>query len=202
MGGREAFGNEIDRLLGEALGDVAGVEIICAVEGRGGGALRAAAGVDGPVVDGIFEAGVGEQVGIRAGEGEIGDRIAGIDGGAGEALAGDEVEDAIVVQGAVEEARLGPIWIHNRFADGMKIKGGDVGLEIENIGEILGPVEDFSAAGDVQVVVIGEETGLRAGRLRGKKYEVHGQFKRGNHATSRLLPGFAVDFAAVFAGPQ
>lgn len=38
-------------------------------------------------------------------------------------------------------------------------------------------------------------------RLKDKKYEVHGVFKSGEQATSRLLPGFGVDVAAVFAGP-
>jgi Uma2 family endonuclease len=38
-------------------------------------------------------------------------------------------------------------------------------------------------------------------RLRGKRYEVHGQFKGGDEATSRLLPGFQVNVASVFAGP-
>ena len=38
-------------------------------------------------------------------------------------------------------------------------------------------------------------------RLKDKKYEVHGLFKPGEQATSRLLPGFGVDVSAVFAGP-
>jgi Uma2 family endonuclease len=38
-------------------------------------------------------------------------------------------------------------------------------------------------------------------RLKGKTYEVHGVFKDGESATSRLLPGFAVDVSTVFAGP-
>jgi Uma2 family endonuclease len=38
-------------------------------------------------------------------------------------------------------------------------------------------------------------------RLKGKAYEVHGIFKKGQTATSRLLPGFAVAVADVFAGP-
>ncbi len=38
-------------------------------------------------------------------------------------------------------------------------------------------------------------------RLKDKSYEVHGVFKSGQRATSRLLPGFGVEVAAVFAGP-
>ena len=38
-------------------------------------------------------------------------------------------------------------------------------------------------------------------RLKGRAYEVHGVFKTGQKATSRLLPGFEVDVSAVFAGP-
>jgi Uma2 family endonuclease len=38
-------------------------------------------------------------------------------------------------------------------------------------------------------------------RLKGKAYEVHGVFKNGQLATSRLLPGFGVDVSTVFAGP-
>jgi Uma2 family endonuclease len=38
-------------------------------------------------------------------------------------------------------------------------------------------------------------------RLKGKVYEVHGVFKEGAMATSRLLPGFDVAVTDVFAGP-
>jgi Uma2 family endonuclease len=38
-------------------------------------------------------------------------------------------------------------------------------------------------------------------RLKGKAYEVHGVFKNGQTATSRLLPGFGVEVSTVFAGP-
>ncbi len=37
--------------------------------------------------------------------------------------------------------------------------------------------------------------------LQGDKYAVHGTFKPGRHAGSRLLPGFSVDVTAAFAGP-
>jgi Uma2 family endonuclease len=35
--------------------------------------------------------------------------------------------------------------------------------------------------------------------LKGKKYEVHGEFKKGMTATSLLLPGYQVDVTAAFA---
>ncbi len=35
--------------------------------------------------------------------------------------------------------------------------------------------------------------------LSGKNYKTHGVFKRGEQATSKLLPGFTLDVAAVFA---
>jgi Uma2 family endonuclease len=38
--------------------------------------------------------------------------------------------------------------------------------------------------------------------LRGKRYIVHGKFKKGQAATSRLLEGFAVDVDAALAGPE
>jgi Uma2 family endonuclease len=37
--------------------------------------------------------------------------------------------------------------------------------------------------------------------LHGDKYAIHGTFKAGRQAKSRLLPGFAVDVTATFAGP-
>lgn len=37
--------------------------------------------------------------------------------------------------------------------------------------------------------------------LKGKTYEVHGVFKKGQTATSRLLPGFHVSVDDAFAGP-
>jgi Uma2 family endonuclease len=42
---------------------------------------------------------------------------------------------------------------------------------------------------------------VRVLRLKGKAYQVHGEFKIGEAATSHLLPGFAVDVAKVFAEP-
>ena len=38
--------------------------------------------------------------------------------------------------------------------------------------------------------------------LDGQTYAVHGEFKRGEQATSKLLPGFSVDVAAAFAPKQ
>lgn len=38
-------------------------------------------------------------------------------------------------------------------------------------------------------------------RLRGKKYEVFGEYKKGQTAESYLLPGFSVDMDAAFTGP-
>jgi Uma2 family endonuclease len=38
--------------------------------------------------------------------------------------------------------------------------------------------------------------------LKGKKYRVHGVFKEGEVATSRLLPGFEVAVSEAFAGPS
>ncbi len=38
-------------------------------------------------------------------------------------------------------------------------------------------------------------------RLKGKKYTIHGTFKPGQQARSRLLAGFSVDVATTFAGP-
>jgi Uma2 family endonuclease len=38
-------------------------------------------------------------------------------------------------------------------------------------------------------------------RLRGKKYEVFGEYKKGQTACSHLLPGFTVDVDAAFTGP-
>ena len=35
--------------------------------------------------------------------------------------------------------------------------------------------------------------------LDGQTYVVHGEFKRGEQATSKLLPGFAVDVATALA---
>src|SRR5207248_1372818 len=59
-----------------------------------------------------------------------------------------------------EEARLGPIGIDNGSADGMQIESSNIGLKVENIGEVLGPIEDSARAGGVQVVVVGEESAL------------------------------------------
>lgn len=39
-------------------------------------------------------------------------------------------------------------------------------------------------------------------RLEGKKYAVHGRFKRGETASSHLLPGFEINVTAVFQASQ
>jgi Uma2 family endonuclease len=48
-------------------------------------------------------------------------------------------------------------------------------------------------------IVDPEEQMIRVLTLEGKKYKVHGEFRRGEQATSVLLPGFAVSVEAVFA---
>jgi Uma2 family endonuclease len=48
-------------------------------------------------------------------------------------------------------------------------------------------------------VVDPEKQRITVLKLTGKTYKTHGVFKPGDRATSKLLPGFSVDVAAVFA---
>lgn len=58
---------------------------------------------------------------------------------------------------------------------------------------------DYAEAGVLEYWIVDPRTGtITVLRLEGGTYVEHGSFNRGQTATSALLPGFAVDVAAVF----
>ena len=46
------------------------------------------------------------------------------------------------------------------MANGVQVECCDVGLQIENINEVLGPIGNAASAGGMEVVVIAEKAGL------------------------------------------
>ena len=155
-----AFGDQIDHLLGKAFLDVAGGEIPAAFERGRIGAAHRAADVRDPAADARFEAGVGQQIDFGRRAQGIHARIGRIDGRAGEAQTGHRREQAIVAAARMQELRPRPGRIDDGVADRMQIEFRDIGLPVEHIDEVLGPVADAAAAGRVEVVVVAEEAGL------------------------------------------
>ena len=59
---------------------------------------------------------------------------------------------------------------------------------------------DYAEAGISEYwIVDAERQNVIVHRLDGQQYVIHGEFIRGQHATSVLLTGFEVDVAALFA---
>ena len=163
--GREAGGEQVDRLLGKAERDRTREEVAAAFEGAWIARPGCAAHVHVPAGDAGLEVRVRQQVGLEAGdagarEALIRERVGGVDGGTRESLPGHEAEDAVVVQGPIHEPRLGPQRIHDRATDRVQVELGDVGLEVEDIGEVLGPVRHAAGAAGVKVVEVAPEAGL------------------------------------------
>src|SRR2546426_39813 len=163
--GREAGGEQIDRLLGKTERDRTREEVAAAFEGAWIARPGCAAHVHVPAGDAGLEVRVRQQVGLEAGdagarEALIRERVGGVDGGTRESLPGHEAEDAVVVQGPIHEPRLGPQRIHDCATDRVQVELGDVGLEVEDIGEVLGPVRHAAGAAGVKVVEVAPEAGL------------------------------------------
>lgn len=60
--------------------------------------------------------------------------------------------------------------------------------------------EEYALARIPEYWIVDPEVGqITVLTLDGETYVVHGEFKRGEQATSKLLPGFAVDVATALA---
>lgn len=91
-------------------------------------------------------------------------------------------------------------------------EGADLAVEIvsdspeDRKRDLVTKREEYARAGISEYWIIDpQERRITVLVLRGTAYQVHGEFTPGMQATSVLLPGFAVDVAAVFAageGPQ
>src|SRR5262249_43294342 len=85
-------------------------------------------------------------------------------------------------------------------------KGADLGMEVvsgrdEDRGRDLGIKSgEYARAGIAEYWIVDPDAKrITVLRLVGKRYDVHGEFLEGAMATSRLLPGFAVDVRVVFS---
>ena len=152
--------NEVDRLLGEAHLVAAAGEVVGAVESVRRAALGARGEVGGPAGQAQVEAGVGKQVGVRVGLGQIDPRVADVERGAREPLPGGEAGDAEVVERLVYEPRLAPLRVDDGGALRMEVVAVDVFLPVEDVVERDDPVDQRAARSGVQRVVVAEEAGL------------------------------------------
>ena len=79
----------------------------------------------------------------------------------------------------------------------MEIVSDDPGSRIRDCEK---KVIDYAAAGIAEYWIVDSETKqITVNALAGTSYETHGAFNEGELATSKLLTGFAVDVATVFA---
>jgi len=63
--------------------------------------------------------------------------------------------------------------------------------------------EEFAEAGITEYWIVDPRNShITVLDLEGTQYAVHGKFKPGQKAISRLLPGFSVDVTAVFAAAR
>ncbi len=159
--GREARGRQVDRLLDSGDRITARGEVAAALPRRRAAALRRAARRGRPAGQAVLEAGVGQQVIVIGRERFVGDGIAGVDGRAGEAEAGQLVEDVEVAHREADEPRLGPERIDDRAADRVQVELVNVLLPVEDVVEREPvPGDELAGAGAEQVVVVAEEARL------------------------------------------
>ena len=161
LGSAEAPGQQVDALLGEALLHRAGAEVLRAFVGRGCAGLQRGAGVDGPAGSAGLETGVVDQVEVMRRCALVDQHVGRVGVGAAEALAGHHRKQPVVGPVQVHELRARPVRVDHGGADRVQVVAGHVGLPVEHVGEILGPVDQLAGAGLVEVVVVAEEAGLR-----------------------------------------
>jgi len=85
-------------------------------------------------------------------------------------------------------------------------EGADLVMEVVSDGDenhlrdLVAKRDEYARAGIPEYWIVDPELGqISVLTLDGTSYAVHGEFKRGEHATSKLLPGFAVDVSAALA---
>lgn len=88
-------------------------------------------------------------------------------------------------------------------------KGADLAVEIVSPGEdsrerdLKTKRQEYAAAGISEYWIVDpDERHIVVLTLAGNTYREHGTFKVGSQATSLLLPGFAIDVAAMFAAGE
>ena len=147
MGRGIAGRHEIDGLLRHRIRGRAGFEFRRAQprrqRGRGGRcALRHC-----PAGQAVFEIAVGDQIGRAVEADEGAGRIAGVGGRVGRLLARDfrpRDQEAI---GVFAEMRFRPFRIDDRHAYRMQVELVNVVLPVENVDEILRPIDDLAGVG-------------------------------------------------------
>jgi len=85
-------------------------------------------------------------------------------------------------------------------------EGADLVMEVVSDGDenrlrdLVTKRDEYARAGIPEYWIVDPELGqISVLTLDGTAYAVHGEFSRGQQATSKLLPGFAVDVSAVLA---
>jgi Uma2 family endonuclease len=108
-------------------------------------------------------------------------------------------EPAIVFMLTEHASRIGnDFWI-----------GADLVMEVVSDGDenrhrdLVTKRDEYAQAGIPEYWIVDPEVGqITVLTLDGTSYAVHGEFKRGEQATSKLLPGFAVDVTSALAPKQ
>lgn len=87
-------------------------------------------------------------------------------------------------------------------------KGADLVMEVVSDGaksrrrDLIEKRREYARAGIPEYWIVDpKKKQITVLRLEGKKYAVHGAFKKGQTARSHLLPEFTVDVSAALAGP-
>ncbi|MFI5457776.1 MAG: Uma2 family endonuclease [Isosphaerales bacterium] len=87
--------------------------------------------------------------------------------------------------------------------------GADLVMEVVSDGDenrfrdLVTKRDEYAKAGILEYWIVDPELGqISVLALDGTSYAVHGDFKRGEQATSKLLPGFAVDVTSALAGKR
>jgi Uma2 family endonuclease len=105
-----------------------------------------------------------------------------------------------------------PDIVFMRAENGSRLKeqfseGADLVMEVVSPDEadrdLVTKRDEYALAGIPEYWIVDPELGqITVLTLDGASYVVHGEFKRGEQATSKLLPGFAVDVTSALAPKQ
>jgi len=96
----------------------------------------------------------------------------------------------------------------SRLAE-QRSEGADLVMEVVSDGDenrfrdLVTKRDEYAKAGIPEYWIVDPELGqITVLTLDGTSYAVHGEFSRGQEATSKLLPGFAVDVTSALAGKR
>ncbi len=114
----------------------------------------------GPAGQPVFEIAVGDEISRAVEADEGAGRVAGVRGRIGRLLARNFRPRDQEAVGVFAEMRFRPFRIDDRHAYRMQVELVNVILPVENVDEILRPIDDLASVGRKQRVVVAPESGL------------------------------------------